>query len=45
VEISTLKQSTVQAQVSIFEKHFSFSFDYSANESDNAGSDDVSVEA
>jgi len=45
MEISTLKQSTVQARVSIFEKHFSFSFDYSANESDNAGSDDVSVEA
>jgi hypothetical protein len=45
MEIFTLKQSTVQAQASILEKHFSFSFDYSADESDTAGNEDVSVEA
>ena len=43
-EIFTVKQSTVQTKVSIFEQSFSFNFEYSAAEKDEAADEEVSVE-
>lgn len=44
MEVFTVKKSTVQTQVSIFEQSFSFSFEYSAAKSEETADDEVSVE-
>jgi len=45
MEAFTFKKSSVQTQVSIFEQSFSFNFEYSAARPDNAGKEEVSVQA
>lgn len=45
MEIFTLKQSSVQTQVNVFERSISFSFEYSAAEPDAAADEEVSVAA
>lgn len=45
MEVFTMKKSSVQTQVSIFEQSVSFSFEYSAAKPDETTDEDVSVQA